>query len=196
MPSDVPFARFVSLACHDLRTPLATVHGFARTLPRVTELGDPAERYVGMIASASQQMADLLDQLGLIARIEGRRYEPALRDVDTLELAQQAAQRLEAERVHVDGEGATVSVDVEAVERAVAAFASCALRHGGLERVEIVVRGPEIAVRPLNADSRPVILAQELKDVGAAFALRVVKALGGSAVAEGEELRVNLPPSG
>ena len=32
MTDDNAFARLVSLACHDLRTPLATVHGFATTL--------------------------------------------------------------------------------------------------------------------------------------------------------------------
>ena len=32
------FARLVSLACHDLRTPLATVVGFAHTLTRQDEL--------------------------------------------------------------------------------------------------------------------------------------------------------------
>ena len=34
MTDDPDFARLVSLACHDLRTPLATVHGFATTLSR------------------------------------------------------------------------------------------------------------------------------------------------------------------
>ena len=40
--SDTSFARLVSLAVHDVRTPLATVHGFARTLTRQVELSSPA----------------------------------------------------------------------------------------------------------------------------------------------------------
>ena len=35
------FARFVSLACHDLRTPLATVSGFAHTLRRMRSASRP-----------------------------------------------------------------------------------------------------------------------------------------------------------
>ena len=34
------FPRVVSLACHDLRTPLATIYGFARTLTRADELDE------------------------------------------------------------------------------------------------------------------------------------------------------------
>ncbi len=34
---DNRFPRIVSLACHDLRTPLATIYGFARTLTRMEE---------------------------------------------------------------------------------------------------------------------------------------------------------------
>ncbi len=193
MASEIPFARLVSLACHDLRTPLATVHGFARTLPRVTELGDPAERYVGMIATASEQMAELLDQLSLVARIEGRRYEPVLRELDTLELARAAAEQVDDARVRVEGEGAAVSVDVEATERALASFASCALRHGGVEHVALVARGAELGISPVTRDARPVILAEELKDLGAAVAIRVVKELGGAVEVAGDELRVSLP---
>ena len=48
MPDD-RFPRIVSLACHDLRTPLATVYGFARTLTRSGELDDRSARFVGMI---------------------------------------------------------------------------------------------------------------------------------------------------
>ena len=47
------FPRVVSLACHDLRTPLATVHGFARTLVDRPEVVDPIGRYLGMIDTAS-----------------------------------------------------------------------------------------------------------------------------------------------
>jgi len=32
--NDTFFARLVSLACHDVRTPLATVNGFVKTLER------------------------------------------------------------------------------------------------------------------------------------------------------------------
>ena len=34
MTEDASFPRLVSLACHDVRTPLATVFGFARMIER------------------------------------------------------------------------------------------------------------------------------------------------------------------
>ena len=49
MTDDTAFPRLVSLACHDLRTPLATVSGFAKTLTRSGSLEAPADRYVAMI---------------------------------------------------------------------------------------------------------------------------------------------------
>src|SRR5262249_10055057 len=76
MNQDTSFPRLVSLACHDLRTPLATVHGFARTLSRRTELAPPADRYMEMIEAAAGQLAELLDELSLAARIESGRYDP------------------------------------------------------------------------------------------------------------------------
>ena len=74
-----------------MRTPLATVHGFATTLTRTIELPVPADRYVEMIEAASKQMAELLDELSLVARIESGRYDPVLREADTLALARGAA---------------------------------------------------------------------------------------------------------
>ena len=38
LPSQSIFAQLVSLACHDLRTPLATATGFAHTLQRLDSL--------------------------------------------------------------------------------------------------------------------------------------------------------------
>lgn len=185
------FARLVSLACHDLRTPLATVSGFAHTLERLEEIEPPADRYVEMILAGSAQMAELLDDLGLAARIEAGRYEPHHVEADTRELADAAATRL-GERASSAGEGAIVQVDRERVERALAALALCAARHGGVEMVELRAEGPEVAILPVTADAAPVITGEELKDLGAAVANRVVAALGGAVRLEGETLRVSL----
>jgi signal transduction histidine kinase len=67
-----------------------------------------------MIEAASGQMADLLDELGLVARIEAGRYEPTTTQVSLGELVRAAAGRLDPELVRVEGDGETVSVDAPA----------------------------------------------------------------------------------
>jgi signal transduction histidine kinase len=190
---DDSFARFVSLACHDLRTPLATVSGFAHTL-RQNEIGQPADRYVEMIQAASGQIADILDDLGQAARIEAGRFAPNVAEADTLELAEAAAGRV-GEKASAGGTAAEVRVEREATERGLAALARCALRHGGLEQVELTADGAVIMISPVLENVRPVILGDDLKDLGAAAARRLVEATGGSVELEGERLLVRLPPS-
>jgi signal transduction histidine kinase len=190
MNDDATFARLVSLACHDVRTPLATVHGFAKTLERTAELAPPADRYLEMIGLASAQMAELLDELSLVSRIEAGRYEPALRPADTLELARHAQERLEG--VEVSGEGTTIETDVEAVDRGVSALVQCTLRHGGLDTVAVVVRGGEIDVTPVTPASAPVVLGEDLRDLGAAVAVRLIRRLGGDVRVEDDTLTIRL----
>jgi K+-sensing histidine kinase KdpD len=187
------FPNLVSLAAHDLRTPLATVSGFAKTLIRTEELEEPASRYLGMIEAASDQMVELLDELGLAARIEAGRYEPSLREVDTLELARAAADALGEDRVRVGGDGGIVRVDLEATQRGVSALAQCALRHGGVELVDVVATGPELTIAPITPASAPVVLGEDLRDLGAAVAVLLIRALGGSVELDGETLHVRLP---
>ena len=192
-PSDASFSRLVSLAAHDLRTPLATIHGFAQTLVRMGELGEPKQRYVEMIDIAADQLAELLEELGLAARIEGGRYEPNLQPIDTLELARGAAAELGEERVAVAGDGSEVQVDLEATQRGVAALAQAALRHGGLEQVDLRVDGAMLTISPVTPSSGPVLLGEELRDLGAAVAVLAVRALGGSVELDGDSLTVRLP---
>jgi signal transduction histidine kinase len=190
---DTSFPKLVSLACHDVRTPLATVHGFVKTLARMSELEPPADRYVEMIDEASGQMAGLLDALSRAARIEGGRYDPVFREADTLELAQSAQERLGGDRVHVSGEGATISTDLEATDHGVSALVRCALRYGGLDVVTVVVRGTELDVAPVTAASSRVVLGEDLRDLGAAVAVRAIAALGGSVTLAGETLTIRFP---
>lgn len=192
MRPETTFPRLVTLACHDLRTPLATVHGFARTLLRI-ELHDPAPRYVEMIDAASMQLAELLDELALVARIEAGRFDPALMERDSLELAREAAAELEDARVVVTGEGAAVLVEPDLVRRALRQLARAAVRHGGLESAELTVRGALLEIAPITASSAKVVLGQELRELGAAAAVALIEALGGSLAVEDGRLEIRLP---
>ena len=188
---DTSFPRLVSLACHDLRTPLATISGFAKTLTRVEGVDDKMARYLGLMETASEQLGELLEELNVAARIAGGRYDPAQRPVDTLELAQAAAERVEG--VEVTGSGGLVELDVEAVERALAGFASCLRRHGPVESVRIEVAGAELRLGPVTEAAAPVVLGEELRDLGSAVGRTVVEALGGSVEVADASLVVRLP---
>lgn len=196
MSRDAAFPRLVSLACHDLRTPLATVSGFAHTLERLDALAPPADRYVRMMLDAAGEMAELLDLLGLLARIEAGRYEPTPVEADTLELANAVAARLGEERVQVMGSGGAVSIDPKPAERAIYGLVRCALRHGGLDRVAVEADGTRVAVSPITEAAAPVVTGQDLRDLGAAVGMRVVAALGGSAELKGDTLVVKLRAAG
>jgi signal transduction histidine kinase len=185
--ADNRFPRLVSLACHDLRTPLATVYGFARTLNRAAELDERNSRFVTMIEDASEQMTRLLDDLGAAARIEAGRWEPALREVDTLELATSSDERIETR-----GTGETIETEAEAVERALASLALAAVLHGPVDRVTWEVDGGELTLSPVTADAAPVVTGEELKDLGSLVARLVIEELGGSLELDGETLCVRL----
>ena len=177
------FPSLVSLACHDLRTPLATVQGFAKTMLRAEELdAEKRSRYLGLIDAASDELVVLLDLLSIAARIEDGRYDPVLHEADSLALAPEGA----------SGTGATVNVDPEAVAGALRSLARAAARHGGVE-VSTSVDGPRISIEPVAAAAAPIVLGEEQKDLGAAVAVRLLRALGADVTVEGARLTVTLP---
>jgi signal transduction histidine kinase len=190
--TETTFAQLVSLACHDLRTPLATASGFAHTLQRLDRIEEPAGRYAEMIGAAAVQMTHLLDLLGAAARIEGGRFEPQARDVDSRRLADEAAARMDG-RAAVEGRGATVQLDPAWGQTALAALGVCIRRHGALERVAFAVDGPEVAIGPVGDGVGRIALGDDLKDFGAAVATRVLPAMGAELELAGEQLVVRLP---
>lgn len=181
------FPRLVSLACHDLRTPLATIYGFARTLSRGEALDERTVRFLGMIEEASEQMTEMLDELGTAARIAGKRWEPALREVDTLDLA-----RSDDERIETSGRGETVETAVESVARGLEALAIAAVRHGPVERVSWRVDGRALELSPVTAAAAPVVFAEDVRDLGSLVARLAIEELGGTLELDGETLRVQL----
>jgi signal transduction histidine kinase len=192
MTNDSRFAELVSVACHDILTPLATVYGFARTLEQLP-LEAPAPRYVEMIGTASSQIDELVDQLRLVARIEAGKYEPTLIERDSLALAGEAAARLEEGRVEVSGRGAPVLVDPEPTARALAQLARATARFGGHDSVAVAVDGQELVVSPLSAAARPVVLGEDARELAAPAAGVLIRALGGSLEARDKTLVIRLP---
>jgi signal transduction histidine kinase len=187
------FAQLVSLACHDLRTPLATASGFARTLERLDELGHPAERYVEMIGAATDQLAGLLDLLSAAARIESDRFEPQLRPANTRALADAAAARLDDERVSVGGEGAEVRADPGSAATSVSALAEAARRHGGLDRITLTVAGPTISIGPIVGNAGAIAIGDDLRDFAAAVGVRVLRMSGVTVRVDDQALRITFP---
>jgi len=172
---EVAFERLVELACHDLRTPLATVNGFSKTILRAGELGDP--RYMELVGQAAEEMSVIVERLALAARIAGGRYEPHLVEANTLELA--AASGLPA-----SGEGAAVETDADTVTRSLQALAAAAVRFGADQAPpHWVVVGRTLELAPVPAP--PAIT----KDLGALVAFAALNELG-SAEQDGEKLVV------
>jgi signal transduction histidine kinase len=192
MTNDRQFAELVSVACHDILTPLATVYGFARTLQQLP-LEAPAPRYLEMIGAASAQIDDLVDQLRLVARIESGKYAPTLVELDSFEIAEKAAARLEEGRLSVAGKGALVQVDPEPTIRAVSQLARAAARFGGHESVSLEVRGSELVLSPLSRAAQPVVLGHEPRELAAPAAAFLIRALGGELEALEGSLVIRLP---
>jgi signal transduction histidine kinase len=187
------FAQLVSLACHDLRTPLATASGFTRTLERLDTLEQPADRYVEMIGAAADQLASLLDLLAVAARIESDRFEPQFREANARELADEAAARLGDGIAAVSGDGRVVRAEANWSALAIAALAEAARRHGGLEEITLTVDGASIAISPIRDDAGAIAVGNELKDFAAAVGTRVLTAAGAEVEPVDDRVEVRFP---
>ena len=185
--TDTGFARLVSLACHDLRTPLATVNGFAKTLTRAGTLPERESRFVDLIEAAADQMTSLLDLLGLAVRIESGRYEPVLTETGTLELAS-----FDDERIVTEGTGETIETDAGAIHTSLQSLALAATAHGGVPLVTWRVNGRTLELSPLAEDAAAVVTGESPRDLGALVARIAIEYFGGSLAVAGETLRVTL----
>ena len=113
-------------------------------------------------------MTELLDELGAAARIEAGRWEPALREADTLELARdgrRAGRRRGGGRDDRDRRR-------RRSRRRCSSLAVAALRHGPVEQVRWSVAGRELALAPVTAAAAPVVTGEELRDLGSLVAAR------------------------
>jgi signal transduction histidine kinase len=77
-------SEFVAITSHELRTPITSIRGFARTLAeRLDEITeDEVREFLSVIDVQSERLARLVNDLLVVSRIEARRLEFKIQEVD------------------------------------------------------------------------------------------------------------------
>jgi len=110
-------SEFLSTAAHELRTPMASVYGFAEVLATQDLTQDEREEFVRIILEQSGNMTRILDELLDLARMEARRgVDFRLAPLDLQALAQEIVRSYR----HPDGRAAPELVPTDAPMRVAA----------------------------------------------------------------------------
>jgi len=150
---------FVSIASHELRTPISVVHGIAATLSaRVDDLErEQVHALLGQLVAQTDRLRELADQLLDLSRIESDGATGHPEPFDPRKRLEELVPRITGDRageVHVQAEaGRTLVADAVAFDRVAANLILNALRYGAppvdvrLEADRLVVedRGPGVA---------------------------------------------------
>jgi signal transduction histidine kinase len=127
---------FVSIASHELRAPIAVVHGIAATLDaRVDELPDEqVHALLGQLVAQTDRLRELADQLLDLSRIESVAAAGAPERFDPRQSLEELVPRIAGDReadVRLQVEpGRTLITDRSAFERVAANLILNALRYG------------------------------------------------------------------
>jgi signal transduction histidine kinase/CheY-like chemotaxis protein len=130
--------RFLSFAAHELKTPLTSIKGYAYSLARRTEHGEPADpRAIEVLERQAERLHGLLEEMLEVSRLETGRFvlhqEPCELG-ELLDSALRALRRLGSDGVEVIGERVPLPLfaDRDRLERALVALT---LRARSLGRV-------------------------------------------------------------
>jgi PAS domain S-box-containing protein len=102
---------FVATVSHELRTPLTSIYGFAETLMRSDVDFSESERttFLGYIASESERLIHIVDDLLNVARLEAGSLGLTLANTDVAEVARETIAHVDDH----DGNGHRISVEIE-----------------------------------------------------------------------------------
>jgi signal transduction histidine kinase len=105
---------FVAAVSHELRTPLTSIYGFAETLLREDVLFGEEERqiFLGYIASESQRLTEIVDQLLVVARLDAGDLEVEPEPIDVASVVSEVV-RTAAETGAMNGQSFEVDLPSE-----------------------------------------------------------------------------------
>jgi signal transduction histidine kinase len=148
---------------HDLRTPITSIAGYTDALQR--GLGDEPERYLAVIASKAEALAQLTDDLFYAARIDAGDLQLTLAPLDLAEAVRRSVLGFEPQlsgsgvRVDVDipNERCEVEADGSALARIIANLVANSIHHAkSMTSFSVAVepRSSEFVVRLTNDGAR------------------------------------------
>ena len=181
----------VAQVSHDLRTPLAVLHGYLETLEMKQAELQPAQReeYLGIALRQSERLTQMVEDLFDLAQLEARETKPSCEPMAIAELVQDVMQKfqLRAEQSQVllacdpPREHYLVQADFALTERVLNNLISNALDHvpaGGRIGIDIQPESPESILITVS-DTGPGIPEQDLPHLFEPF-YRSGKTSGGS----------------
>jgi signal transduction histidine kinase len=145
--------RFLAFAAHELKTPLTSIKGFAYSLAKRLELGEPIDpKSVGILERQSERLHLLLEELLEVSRIDTGRFVLHPEPCDVGELiasANRVLKRLGSEATIATPEGASqrLRVDRDRVERSLVALALHAHHLGAPLLAELSADGQRMLLR-------------------------------------------------
>jgi signal transduction histidine kinase/ActR/RegA family two-component response regulator len=139
--------RFLGFAAHELKTPLTSIKGFAYSLARRLERGEPADaRAVQVLERQAERLHGLLEEMLEVSRIDMGRFALHLESCDLGELVQAAnrvLRRLGAQPFEAPAPRPPLPLqaDRDRLERALVALALRAQELGVLESLALKSAG-------------------------------------------------------
>ncbi len=140
----------VAQVSHDLRTPLAALHGYLETLKLKEDTLTPEERaqYFAIVLRQSEHLTRLVGELFELAKLEAREAPPHCEPFSLPELVQDVVQKFQLKAdeskvnlaMELDADLSLVSADIALVERVLDNLIDNALTHtpaGGTVRVPV-----------------------------------------------------------
>jgi signal transduction histidine kinase/CheY-like chemotaxis protein len=205
--------RFLSLAAHELKTPLTSIKGFSYSLARRLERGEPCDpRHVQVLERQAERLHSLLEEMLEVSRIETGRFVLHREPCELGELVEAARRSLR--RLGADGgleaklpPGLPLNADRERIERAIAAMVLRsrtlgpvvleAERRGGQVALRIGWQGAPLPEADIAQSLEPLWEAPQAQRQGLGMALFVARQAaelhGGSLRTEPQAFVLELP---
>jgi signal transduction histidine kinase len=203
--------RFLSLAAHELKTPLTSIKGFSYSLARRLEKGEPCDpKHVQVLERQAERLHALLEEMLEVSRIETARFTLHQEPCELLELAE--ASRRSLRRLGQDADlelkvapALPLQADRERIERALTAMVLHARPHGqprleavriqGHAEVRVSWQGEPLAEPHRALEPRWEAAPGSRQGLGMALvvARRVAELHGGNLRAEPNALVLSLP---
>lgn len=184
-------------ACHELRSPLAVVFGFAKMLERDDKLDERTHKYIEAIANGAERIDGLLDALSKIGRIAAGRMQPTLQHVPLAAVINDVSSTsVDGHRVVVtDSDDVEVHVDPEWLADALRGVTChCCFDESVQIRVSWQVRSDsaEILVEPTEdvplLDTNP-----EKAELDIALARMRIAKMGGTLEGDTKQICISVP---